>query len=602
MTDPLRRLVCIDIVAAKNVLYSRTVYTEYVPTDEDLHFYYRELCGLTDAIVTATVIDVPPDFNEALVAFSEQIPTRFPTYDITATLEEADKIAKYHDYIQNLSEMEKSRAKLQVHIKTAATVPSGLFPATATPDVKRRPILKRHAWVREILASFESEETVSDDLVTVESDNLIPHAWILTPVIGSVRADRGSRLLLDAIKGKHWECLLGSSLFPDFVVSRRISTQSWLFQHETADTLLRATLDFYIASQDATIVGGLSSWISIADKEIAMLMNAFKKIKVNERVLKNQEDPRHVYNVLNSIELRCLASKSTNPEIHPLSVHIFRKYFNYVALGLGIPPEKYQNNENITQILRRWERSEFGFRADVDPIVPAWSNMWKLVMAGAPTIERVSLFLATLDAWNPIESSMLSQDQCVSIATEWIRLFIANEVVREEGKYEIALVVYDETRRWCLQNLPVGMFEKILRSDTLIRDLYVTNNFIITKSSALRKMTGLRLRNPSKKTVYEGKVVDKAPGIPEPVMAKYHAYTPSKAVVPTSMGKFVGRPPKSGSAADNARKGILTLMGGGGGGSSSSSSTSTSSSASSMGEHGAPPEGENELIMNLGSI
>jgi len=85
-------------------------------------------------------------------------------------------------------------------------------------------------------------------------------------------------------------------------------------------------------------------------------------------------------------------------------------------------------------------------------------------------------------------------------------------------------------------------------------------------------------------------------------MAKYHAYTPSKAVVPTSMGKFVGRPPKSGSAADNARKGILTLMGGGGGGSSSSSSTSTSSSASSMGEHGAPPEGENELIMNLGSI
>jgi len=45
-----RRLICIDIVAGRT-LYSRTVYTEYLPTSEDLNFYYRDLCGLTDAIV-----------------------------------------------------------------------------------------------------------------------------------------------------------------------------------------------------------------------------------------------------------------------------------------------------------------------------------------------------------------------------------------------------------------------------------------------------------------------------------------------------------------------------------------------------------------------
>ena len=145
MTDPpVKRLVCIDIVAGRT-LYSRTVYTEYVPVTEDLNFYYRELCGITDAIITTTLIDVPPDFNQALVAFSEQIPTRFPAYDITGSLEEADNIAKYHDYIQNLSEMEKSRAKLQVHIQTPATVPNRSFASNAAGvAVKTRPILTKY--------------------------------------------------------------------------------------------------------------------------------------------------------------------------------------------------------------------------------------------------------------------------------------------------------------------------------------------------------------------------------------------------------------------------------------------------------------------------
>ena len=607
MTDPpVKRLVCIDIAAGRT-LYSRTVYTEYVPVTEDLNFYYRELCGITDAIITTTLIDVPPDFNQALVAFSEQIPTRFPAYDITGSLEEADKIAKYHDYIQNLSEMEKSRAKLQVHIQTPATVPNRTFANAAGGDVKTRPILKQHAWVRELLASLESEEATSDELVTVETDDLIPHAWVLTPVLGSVRGTRGSRLMVDAVRGKHWECLLGSSLFPDFVVSRRISTRGWLFQQEEADKMLRAMLDFYIASQDAKIVGGLSDWIPIADKESALMINTFKKIKVCERVIKNQADPNHVYNVINSIEMRCLASKTTNPEIHPLSIHIFRKYFNYVAQSLGIPSEKYNNSEGITQIFRRWERSELGFRGDVEPIVPAWSKMWNLVMAGAPTVERVILFLATLDAWNPIDGSMLSQDQCSSIAKQWIDIFAANEIIREEGKVEIALVVYDETRRWCLQYLPAGMFEKILSSSKYMTEHYIGKGYTMIVGGKIRKFTNTSLRTPSKKTLYEGKVVDKAPDIPEPKLWKEHPYKPKKPVTPTAMGKVRGRPPKEGSIADNMRKGIITLMSGSGGSgvvSGGGESSGSTSSVSSFNGHPEPEpdDGTNELIMNLGSI
>ena len=600
MTD--RRLITIDIVAGRT-LYSRTVYTEYVPTTEDLNFYYRDLCGLTDAIITSTIVDVPPDFNQALVAFSETIPTRFPNHDITATLEDAAKIENYHNYIKQLSEMEKSRAVLQVHIKTAATVPGGvpIAESPATSNIKKRPRTHRHAWVREILQSLESDEIVGDELVAVENDDLIPHAWILTPVLRSIRDKRGSRILVDTVKGKHWECLLGSSLFPDFVVSRRISTHNWLFQHSSADNLLRATLDFYIASQNAALVGGLSGWIPIADKEFTLLINTFKKIKVNEQVLTSHMDPHHIYNVLNSIELRCLTSKTTNADIHPLDIHMFRKYIHYVAQGMNMSPEKYQNLEGVSQVLRRWERSEFGFRGDVDPIIPAWSKMWNLIMAGKPTVERVALFLATLDAWNPMEGNILSKDQCDTIAEQWISIFIANETVPAEGKYEIALIVYDETRRWCLQYLPVTVFEKVFKVDRVMRDVYVKSGFNVKKSHILRIVMGLKLRNPSKKTVYEGKVVDKTPDIPDPPMWVEHPYVPKSVPKPTAMGKIRGRPPHAGSIAEKARAGLIVNMMSGA--PKSEESTDSASSGSSLNGTGTPAvAGENELIMNLGSI
>ena len=563
MTD--RKLVCVDIVAGRT-LYSRTVYTEYEPTPEDLNFYYKELCGLTDAVVTSSVITVPADFNQALVAFSEQIPTRFPNYDITAKLEEADKIVKYHDYINQMSQMEMARAALKVHITTAATAPNGGSAdgnSAGTPTVAepKRPMLRRHGWVREILQALESEEEpICDDIVPVEQDNFIPHAWILTPVLASVRNEWGSRILMNAVKGKHWERLLGSSLFPDFVVSRRISTHNWLFQHDTADDLLRATLNFYIASQDAKMVCGLSSWIPAAEKEFNLLMRTFKKIKVNERMMAKSDDPTHIFNILNNIEVRCLVSKAEDPAIHPLNIHIFRKYVNYVGQALGVPYEKY-NTDGVTQILRRWEQSEFGFRADVEPVVPAWGTVWNLITAAAaPTVEQVALFLATLDTWNPHEANLLSRDQLDSIAEQWVEIFVKKETVPVADGFEIVLVLCDETRRWCLQYLPAVLFEKILKTERLLTGVYTKFGYNMTRSHIYKKMTGVKLLKPSNKTVFEGKVVDKAPNIPEPQLWKVHHAEPKKMPEFTKNGKIRGRRPKEGTPISKMRQDIILNM------------------------------------------
>jgi hypothetical protein len=228
--------------------------------------------------------------------------------------------------------------------------------------------------------------------------------------------------------------------------------------------------------------------------------------------------------------------------------------------------------------------------------------MWKLVMAEKPTVERVALFLATLDAWNPMEGNLLSKDQCDTIAEQWVSIFIANETVPAEGKYEIALIAYDETRRWCLQYLPAAIFEKVFKVDRVIRDVYVRLGFNVKKSHILRIVMGLQLRNPSKKTVYEGKVVDKTPDIPDPPMWVEHPYVPKKLPKPTAMGKIRGRPPHAGSIAEKARAGLIMNMMIGG--PKSEESTESVSSGSSL--NGSDPlpavAGENELIMNLGSI
>ena len=224
-------------------------------------------------------------------------------------------------------------------------------------------------------------------------------------------------------------------------------------------------------------------------------------------------------------------------------------------------------------------------------------------MAGKPTVERVALFLATLDAWNPMEGNLLSKDQCDTIAEQWVSIFIANETVPAEGKYEIALIAYDETRRWCLQYLPAVIFEKVFKVDRVIRDTYVKLGFNVKKSHILRIVMGLKLRNPSKKTVYEGKVVDKTPDIPDPPMWVEHPYVPKKVPKPTAMGKIRGRPPHAGSIAEKARTGLIVNMMSGG--PKSEENEDTASSGSSLNGSGdLPPAvaGENELILNLGSI
>jgi hypothetical protein len=491
------KLVCLDIETPEYV-YNRTIYSDYIPTPQDLAFYYNELCGYSDASVTMQVIEVPDTFNTALLTFSEERPTRFPNYDIRTTHENLDKRMKYKAYIRQMSEMEHARVALDVS-ETRSQPAAAAATEERDGTINAAPTrykMRQQNWVKDLLESLESEEMpTGDELVPVEEDGFIPHAWILTPVVEIVRNDKGSRILMDHVKGKYWERLLGTTIFPDFIVSRRVSTKFWAFQHESSESLMRAMLTYYLASQDTTMVGGLSGWIPLADREIGTLINTFKRVKISEKVLSKNEDPKHIFNILGTIESQSLCSTAENPAIHPISVPAFRKYLTYVTQALNIPREQYAGLEMVNQILGRWERTSMGFRGDADPIVVAWAPMWRAVMHMRATPERLTLFLSTLDAWNPLEGHLMTLATRQEIARQWISVYIENELIVDRAAYESSVLLYGETGRWCLQFLPADEFKKQFRSERTGPE-YTRLGFLKARPGHYKVVKGVKFRNP----------------------------------------------------------------------------------------------------------
>ena len=495
------KLVCLEI-STDDEIYNRTIYSEYIPTQSDLDVYYRDICGLSDAVVNIVCYDVPADFNTTLLNFSEAQPTRYPNYDIASGVPNTEKRAKYTAFIKQIVDMEKSRAELRVHMQTADSDSASEKDETKpkpTDTIKGAPgryKVKQQNWVKDLLEQLESDEVVpGDELVPVESDNFIPHAWILTPVVAAVREGKGSRILLDTLKGKHWENLLGTALFPDFIVSRRISTRGWAFQHETSESLCRAMLAYYIASQDSVVVGGLSDWIPMADKELGLLMAAYKKIKVSEHLLNRGTNPHGIFNLLATIESQCLASAVSDKKITAASVAVFHKYLSYVCQALNIPREQYAGVEAVNSILRRWERTSLGFRGDAEPVVPGWSEIWRIVMQHNPCAERLTLFLTTLDAWNPMEGHLMTQGTRQEIARQWIQVYVENELIIDRSAEEPSVALYAETAKWCFKYLPHDAFKNALRKET-IGPAYTTMGFLRFRPGAYKVIRGVRFKKP----------------------------------------------------------------------------------------------------------
>lgn len=488
-----RYLISLEI-ATPSLVWNRAVITEELPDTEDLQFYYRQLLGFTNATVTVVATDIPSTFKESLLSTGLRVPTHFPVHDLETSPENAEKRRQYKTFLEQLSAVENSRALLQVF--AAPEEETG----PASPKKTSASLSKTRAWVQELLRSLHADETIeSNELVPAEVDSFVPLGWIFTPVVADIREGRGSRIVLDSALGSKWERLLGTDLFPDLVVSRRISTQTWAFQHATSDALAKATLEWYLASQDATVKEGMSGWIQEADKEMTALFSTFKRIKVNEKLLRESlprtgDKQSKVFTVVSTVEARCLASALEHEEVEALSMEQIQRFMKYVFRGFGIPKETAA--EGVQQIYQRWVHGNLGFRPDAGPLLESWTELWNVVMRGRATREHVDLFLKTMDCWDPLEAGLMTATQRKDVESEWVKIFIDNMLTSGEKKDRLPTIpLYKHVEEWCKKYLPVGLFASNF-SPAAIGPVFTIRGFNKTKASGGRFMLGLKYKHP----------------------------------------------------------------------------------------------------------
>lgn len=504
MSTATHNLVSIEI-ATPSLVWNRVVLWSSDVIQADIEFYYKTLLGFNDASVRVQCTPVPDSFNESLLSVYDRMPSKYPVHDLETSTADYAKRQQYERFIQQLCEMEQSRAALQVFVRDAA--PIGTTAVAARTGHNAR-LVKNRNWVNELLHALNDEqdyeeEHAADELVVATQEETPPIGWVFTPVVADIRESRGSRIVLDAALGKAWEHRLGTDLYPDLVVSRRISTATWAFQHPSSDALVRATLEWYLASQDATVRDGISGWIPAADREISALFSTFKRIKVNERFLLGEghgvaastsvDKQQQVYKLLNQVESRLLASSLEYPDIEACDYNIYQKYIKYLCNGCGIPKDLY-GTEGVHQILQRWGRSNLGFKPDVDPLLSSWESMWHMIMRGKPTVERVQLFLRTLDAWDPIEAMVFSIPQKTAIAREWVHIFIDNETVSDVGAKVRSTALHDAVKKWCLKFVPECAFPTSF-TPMAIGPIFTARGFNSVKRADGRHTVGIRLKH-----------------------------------------------------------------------------------------------------------
>ena len=455
MATATKHLLCIEIRTPKTV-WNRSVISYRVPAVDELTFYYKTLLGIHDATVGIEYETIPEDFNETLLTVLDKAPTAYPVHDLETDETNNEKREKYKTYIRQLCEMERSRAILAVFVRPVVVAATEDDELTITQSSGR--LTRSRAWVRELLRSLNHDQEVVDaEHQICEAGEKLPLGWILTPTSREYRETRGSRIVSDTAVGAVWAPLLGSDLYPDLVVSRLISTVGWAFQHPTSDALVKATLEWYMTARDAAIKEGISGWIQGLEYEMNELFSTFKRIRVCERfsALPNEstDDKAATLKLISTVEHQLLQSAHENTDIVPVPLELFRKYVSYLLREHKLPKDNA-----VDAILQRWVRSKLGFRGGVDPLLSTWKETWHLMMRGKPTVDRVLMFVRTLESWDPVEAMSFTTPVKSGIAAEWMHIFMDNEMIVDEKSRVRSTQLHDRVKEWCSKFLPVSVF------------------------------------------------------------------------------------------------------------------------------------------------
>lgn len=477
-----RYLITIELRAQGAYFVRNALHTESV-CEEDVRFYYHNILGLRNYDVGVQVREVPATFTLALLgaASCNQIPKHFPSYDLEMDTEDARM--RFYTLLERVCEMERMRA--EYGIGTGGTTVSGAgLPSTPPSGPPEQPTSKSkyQSWVDSILRSIRLDTAaewrdVEEDASPIADSHTI--AWILTPVLEEIRGMRGCRILTDGVLGVYWAPLLGTELFPDVAVCRRLSTIKWRVHNSRSAALARTAIEWYIESQmlEAVDTSGISPWIPNADKELTSVLLPFQNLGPRESFRQHVGDeaeterPRATHPVLAILhkleEDEHVLSGLLHSGIYQPTTEVWLKYLRHVfkinRIGSDLVDGAWGTVEDTVRV---WVRGNMGVDPQRAPLFAQWEPTWNILLRDIPFekgADRFALFVDTLDAYDPITSHTMTSSAKYELINKWIAVFVEREMEYDPKAREKATLLYSNIRDWVLQFVPMTVADNPLK-------------------------------------------------------------------------------------------------------------------------------------------
>ena len=417
-----------DMVAVRCIVYSNI---------ETMIEYYKTIVGVKD--VTIEAISVPSSFDIKYIGPVGDPDLTYPAYDIAVLKTDLES---YKTVITHAIDGEKERIRL--------------MGSTVSPTLS----IEVSGGKKEL---FNSLSHLASVIESYTMDGKAPDivGWMLSPKHTETCERHGIKFITDITVGTKWDSLLGTPLFPDFIISRRISSASWTFQHPTTTKMLASIVEWWVTAHMRSEDG----WIHSSETEFDALLEVFRSKGVPTEYHSEKMD---------ALKLALLEIEETvlgNPEIYPAidliqfkTAENWRFWIDRMLRFKGVMLES--NVEFINAMIHRWMRDEWGLRKNCLPAPVAnahFREAWTALINVYPLNEETILkWVRLLNINDPVYTIHVRHEPKQQILDDWIPVAMSfikasHPLLRAKSDRTYAWI-----QKWMLKYVPSALFNTFM--------------------------------------------------------------------------------------------------------------------------------------------
>lgn len=420
------------MVAVRSIMY---------PDIDTVYEYYGKIVGVVDIVIES--VTVPSSFHVGLIGEIGNPTLTYPAYDIA--LQEKD-ISSYRNLIEKAIKQEEERNKLGVKNSLQTTL-----------SIEEASHLGRK---QRLYDSLHHVATVLESVATGGKEPDIV-GWMLSPKNELTQYEHGIKLITNPTIGTKWDSLLGTFEFPDFIISRRISSASWAFQHPSTTKMLSSIINWWATAH----MQSEDLWIHSSEKELDELLNIFRTKGVPTVFHSERMD---------AVRLALLDIEETvmgNSNIYsPDTLFRFSKpeswrvWIDRCLRSKGVMLDL--NVEFIQQIIHRWIRDGWGIRKTCLPYpsgTPRAREAWEALLRIRPLDEEcIHIWVRLLNINDPVYTIRVNHEEKQKILDDWVPVAVSHLKSSNPSLRAKSNPTYAWIRVWLLKYLPESLFKTFM--------------------------------------------------------------------------------------------------------------------------------------------